>query len=114
VPTVSSAAWDRYGTDWVQLDAPRHLYLHSHRSLALAAAQAGLKVAALACDSTSFQFWGSEQYRRDIALNDATSYAVDPGASIFSVGDIARFEADAQRLNRERRGDQIDALLRSA
>ena len=114
VPTVSSAAWDRYGTDWVQLDAPRHLYLHSHRSLEQAAAQAGLRVAVLACDSTSFQFWGSEQYRRDIALNDMTSYAVDPGASMFSADDIARFEADASQLNRERRGDQVDALLRPA
>ena len=114
VPTVTSEAWDRYGTDWVQLDAPRHLYLHSHRSLELAAAQAGLRVAELACDSTSFQFWGSEQYRRDIALDATTSYAVDPGAAIFTPEQIAGFEAEAQRLNLVRRGDQVDALLQPA
>jgi SAM-dependent methyltransferase len=114
VPTVTSDAWDRYGTDWVQLDAPRHLYLHSHRSLELTAAQAGLRIAELACDSTSFQFWGSEQYRRDIALDDAASYAVDPNASIFTADQIAGFEAEARRLNLVRRGDQVDALLRPA
>ncbi|HUA56815.1 MAG TPA: class I SAM-dependent methyltransferase [Candidatus Sulfotelmatobacter sp.] len=112
VPTVSSEAWARYGADWVQLDAPRHLYLHSHRSLAVAAAKAGLAVASLACDSTAFQFWGSEQYRRDVALDAPTSYAVDPAASIFTPADIARFEAEALQLNAAQRGDQIDVVLR--
>ncbi|MEJ0070465.1 MAG: class I SAM-dependent methyltransferase [Pseudomonadota bacterium] len=114
VPTVSSAAWDRYGIDWVQLDAPRHLYLHSHRSLELTAAQAGLRLAGLECDSTAFQFWGSEQYRREIPLYAANSYAVDPSASAFTADDIARFDAEASQLNRDRRGDQIAAVLRPA
>jgi SAM-dependent methyltransferase len=112
VPTVSSDAWARYGADWVQLDAPRHLYLHSHRSLAVAAAKAGLAVVSLACDSTAFQFWGSEQYRHDIPLDAPTSYGVDPAVSIFTPADIARFEADALQLNAAQRGDQIDVVLR--
>jgi len=112
VPTVTSEAWERYGAEWVQLDAPRHLYLHSHRSLAVAAAKAGLAVASLACDSTAFQFWGSEQYRRDIVLDAPNSYAVDPAASIFKPADIARFEAEAAGLNVAQRGDQIDVVLR--
>ena len=29
IPTVTSWAWRSYGVDWVQLDAPRHLFLHS-------------------------------------------------------------------------------------
>jgi SAM-dependent methyltransferase len=114
VPTVSSDAWERYGADWVQLDAPRHLYLHSHRSLTLAAAQAGLAVAALECDSTAFQFWASEQYRHDIPLYAGNSYEVDPAESLFTDADIGRFEAEAQRLNAARRGDQIAAVLRVA
>ncbi len=114
VPTVTSEAWARYGADWVQLDAPRHLYLHSHRSLAHAASAAGLAVVALECDSTAFQFWGSEQYRRDIPLFAPTSYAVDPAAAPFSAADIARFAAEADRLNQAHRGDQIVALLHVA
>jgi len=29
IPTVTSWAWRHYGEDWVQLDAPRHFFLHS-------------------------------------------------------------------------------------
>jgi SAM-dependent methyltransferase len=112
VPTVTSEAWARYGADWVQLDAPRHLYLHSHASLGLVAKQAGLAIADLACDSTAFQFWGSEQYRRGVALDAPTSYAVDPAASGFSAADIAGFDAEARALNAAGRGDQIDVVLR--
>jgi hypothetical protein len=112
VPTVSAEAWTRYGADWVQFDAPRHLYLHSHASLAAVAAQAGLAVVSQVCDSTGFQFWGSEQYRRGIALDAPTSYAVDPAASGFSPAEIAGFEAAARALNAAGRGDQIDVVLR--
>lgn len=41
---VPSQAWREYGVHWVQLDEPRHLYLHSVdslRAVAANAAQAG-------------------------------------------------------------------------
>jgi len=113
VPTVTSEAWERYGVDWVQLDAPRHFYLHSHESLRWLAKGAGYAVVDLWCDSTAFQFWGSEQYVRDIPLEDARSYRVDPAASPFSAEEIAGFEREAERLNREVRGDQVCVVLRS-
>ena len=33
IPVASSYAWTHYGVNWVQLDAPRHLFLHSDRSI---------------------------------------------------------------------------------
>jgi 2-polyprenyl-3-methyl-5-hydroxy-6-metoxy-1,4-benzoquinol methylase len=33
IPTIDSWAWEEYGADWVQLDAPRHFYLHSRTSI---------------------------------------------------------------------------------
>src|SRR4030042_96281 len=33
IPVVSSYAWEEYGTNWVSLDAPRHLFLHSEKSM---------------------------------------------------------------------------------
>ena len=33
MPIVSAFAWEYYGVHWVQLDAPRHFYLHSHKSI---------------------------------------------------------------------------------
>ena len=43
IPLVSFA-WQKYGTHWVQLDAPRHLCVHSERSFGLAARKAGLRI----------------------------------------------------------------------
>ena len=106
IPVASSEAFETYGADWVQLDAPRHLYLHTRRSIDLLAREAGLEVNGVVYDSTAFQFWGSEQYRRDIPLRDPRSYRNDPAHSIFSPSDIEAFAARADRLNREERGDQ--------
>lgn len=111
IPTVSSYAWEHYGADWAQLDAPRHLYLHSRESLARAARQAGLRVIDQLYDSSSFQFWGSEQYRRDVALTSPNSFQVNPRASLFSRRDISRFSKEAKRLNASGRGDQAAFYL---
>ena len=35
IPTVSSFAWRAYRENWIQLDAPRHIFLHSLESMRL-------------------------------------------------------------------------------
>jgi len=92
IPLVSSYAWERYRTDWVALDAPRHLFLHSQQSMRLLAQRVGFEIADVLFTSGAAQFWGSEQYARDIPLMDERSYARNPDGSIFSRDDIARFE----------------------
>jgi SAM-dependent methyltransferase len=67
-PVTGTFAWRHYGTRWVQLDAPRHLYLHSVASLSALAATAGFAVDHVEFDSTEFQLWGSELYLRDLPL----------------------------------------------
>lgn len=113
IPAAGGAAWRRYREDWVQLDAPRHFYLHTERSLALVAGQAGLKVAEISYDSNGFQFWGSELYRRGIPLQDPRSPAT-PGDSIFPAEQLAAWEDEARALNEARDGDQFLAVLRPA
>lgn len=106
VPTVSSWAWEHYGVNWVQLDAPRHLYLHSLNSMKLLAKQCGLQVKNIVYDSFAFQFWGSEQYEQDIALNDKRSYAVSPNSSPFSPAQIETYTKQSNLLNKKKQGDQ--------
>ncbi len=113
-PLTSSYAWEHYRTNWVQLDAPRHLFLHSPKSLGLLADQAGFQLKEMACDATIFQFWGSEQYALDIPLMDERSYGRDPGRSIFSEADIREFERKTAALNDENRGDQACFYLYKA
>ena len=106
VPLVSSFAWQKYGVNWVQLDAPRHFYLHTPKSISILAETTGFNLGPVLFDSTSFQFWGSEQYLRGIPLMDERSYAVNPRKSIFSKDDISAFEKRAHELNSKKRGDQ--------
>jgi SAM-dependent methyltransferase len=113
MPVASSTAFEIYRADWVQLDAPRHLYLHTPRSVSLLAQAAGLKIVDVVYDSTAFQFWGSEQYRRDIPLRDPRSYLMNPDASPFTRTEIEVFEARARQLNAEGRGDQAAFYLRA-
>jgi 2-polyprenyl-3-methyl-5-hydroxy-6-metoxy-1,4-benzoquinol methylase len=112
IPTVSSTVWKEYGVDWVELDAPRHLYLHSHKSLKIAAERAGLFISEMYCDSVDFEFWGSEQYRRDIPLRASNSFYTDPGASVFSYREIAEFQRKTKAANDDLLGGRIVAILR--
>lgn len=112
IPTVSSFAWREYGVDWCALDAPRHLYLHSVKSIRLLAQQAGFTVEGIRSDSTTFQFWGSEQYRRDIPLMTPGSHAIAPAAGAFTAAELKAFARRAARLNRDDDGDQIVVTLR--
>jgi len=109
VPTVSSLAWEEYREHWVQIDAPRHLYLHSTRSLEVLARRAGFSVTRVEHDSTGFQFWGSEQVRRGIPLVRAGADRWDAG--LFSTRDHARFKRRARELNDAGRGDQVAIML---
>lgn len=106
IPIVSSFAWEHYGENWVQLDAPRHFYLHSRESLQRVAAQAGLRLEDVEHDSTEVQFFGSELYRRDIPLSE--------GGGVFSRREMRDFRRRAEALNREERGDSAAFYLRRA
>jgi len=68
IPVADCTAWERYRGNWVQLDPPRHLHLHTRASMELLAARAGLTVREVICDSTAFQFTGSEGYAQDVPL----------------------------------------------
>lgn len=112
IPTVSSYAWRHYQSDWVQLDAPRHFFLHSRESIAEAAAKAGLKVFDVMYDSGEFQFWGSEQCRQGIPLVSDRSYARHRDQAPFTAADINRFRARARELNASGDGDQAAFFMR--
>ena len=111
IPTVSSFAWKYYRTNWVQCDAPRHLFLHSTTSLSLLAQKAGFRVSRIIYDSTDFQFWASAQYALDIPLWSQDSYAVDRKRCPFDDSTLRSFQLRAAELNDAENGDQAIFLL---
>jgi len=64
----SEYIWQRYSTHWVQIDAPRHLLIHTLKSFEILTKKVGLKIKKIIFDSTDFQFWGSELYKMGIPL----------------------------------------------
>jgi SAM-dependent methyltransferase len=108
---VIGALWERYGVNWVQLDPPRHLFLHTKASFLALAERCGLQACGVIDDGGAFGFWGSEQYARDIPLMSPKSYFIDPQHSIFGADAIAKFELEAQALNAGGRGDQTCFFL---
>ena len=114
MPTVSSRAYSIYQQDWVQLDAPRHLAVLSRSGMAELCRANGLQVVTVRDDSTSFQFWGSEQVRRRIPLSRAGSHTGDPEGSRFTRAQLARWGRAATEANRAGEGDQAAWVLRPA
>lgn len=104
IPLVDSELWDRYGTDWIELDAPRHFYLHSHDSIKRLAHAAGLTLKNVVFDSGEWEFIGSEQYRQNIPMRDPRSWFVDKKKSIFTNDDVLAFKKETDRINSIGRG----------
>lgn len=106
LPLADSFAWRHYGSCWVQIDAPRHFYLHTVASIELLAGRSGFTVDKIVYDSDEFQFWGSEQVKMGIALTDPRSFAGGNNPGLFSKMQLSAFKRRAQALNASRQGDQ--------
>jgi len=112
VPTAESEAWEQYRENWVQLDAPRHLFLHTRKSLEILAGQAGLRVTQCWCDSSCFQFWASELYQRGLSLYDENGIPRNP-VNYFSGRQLKALARRAEDLNAKNRGDQLVVVMRA-
>jgi 2-polyprenyl-3-methyl-5-hydroxy-6-metoxy-1,4-benzoquinol methylase len=111
-PVMGNFAWRTYGANWVQLDAPRHIFVHTPKSISLLAKRTGLDLTGIMYDSTGFQFWGSEQQQQNIPLLDERSVAVSKRKMIFSRKHLWKFDQLAKALNKQDDGDQACFFFR--
>ncbi len=112
LPLADSWAHNHYGTNWVQLDAPRHDYLHTPESVGILAGKCGFAVADTFYDSYELQFWASEQYAKDIPLRSERSWSENPAKSPFTPEQMDDWRRHAEELNRSGQGDQAMFYLR--
>lgn len=99
LPVSGSEIARRYGKFWWSLDAPRHIYLFSTKSMALLAAKCGLTVKRTHFEGTIDDFLASEQHKAGIPLLDARSYVVSKDFSAFSASEMKDFESRIARQN---------------
>jgi len=98
IPVSDCYAFRKYGVYWFQLDAPRHLYLHSVRSMSMLAKESGFKIKRIIYDSTNSQIINSE--------TNTFSYQIQQ----TFVQKVYRY-FEAKRLNLLNDGDQACFLM---
>lgn len=111
MPVKNDYIWKLYGENWVQIDAPRHFLIHTLKSFDFLVKKTNLKVLKIMFDSNEFQFWGSEQYKRDIPLESKKSYGINPKKSIFTKHQIKKYKKRSEELNGKNLGDQAFFIL---
>jgi hypothetical protein len=85
--------------------------LHTKKSIKHLASLAGFKIIRTDYDSRNWQFWGSEQYLRDIPLLAENSFYINTSKSIISKKEIDKFVEQTKILNGKGEGDQAEFYL---
>jgi SAM-dependent methyltransferase len=105
IPVSDAQVWKDEGTFWVQLDAPRHLHIPSIKGLQGMAEKLGFHVISTVFDSTEFQFWGTEIYKKGLPLRESNP------EKLFSTEELSKFKNKALLYNEEGKGDQACIYL---
>ncbi len=113
IPVVSKPLMGKYGGNVVSLDAPRHLFIHSLKSITGLIEKNQLTLYNMVFDAEAFSIMGSEQYSRGISnVNDERSHFQNPAGSIFKPSDIERFEYEIKALNQKGESDNVALYIR--
>jgi SAM-dependent methyltransferase len=107
IPVASSFAWREYGVNWVNMDPPRHFFLHTFASIRLLADQAGLELQETRHEGNPELFWASEQYAKDIPMSDPRSKKSSLIGKIFMFLRMWRDKARSRELNQSGQGDLV-------
>jgi SAM-dependent methyltransferase len=112
-PMMGTWFWEKFGTSWWELDAPRHLFVHTPASLEIVARAAGLVLERVEFESSAVEVIASEQIARGIPWRDPRSwYSLSPSPEKSRELD-ARSEL-VRRLNDEGRGGRAILIFRRA
>ena len=103
IPVVDSFSWRKYGVSWYQIDAPRHLFLHTVKSMTLLANENNLELLNTVYDSNENQFYFSEKYIRGNNSSDKTK---------FNSKQFKEWRKHAAMLNRINDGDQAGFVFK--
>ena len=101
IPLSDSDISKNYGPHWWSLDAPRHIYLFSIKSMQLVAKKCGLEVIHIHFEGTIDDYIASEQHRNGTPLLSDRSYVVTNDYSAFTAGQLQNFEVLIAEQNKK-------------
>jgi ubiquinone/menaquinone biosynthesis C-methylase UbiE len=106
IPVMGGVAWKIYNIDWFQIDAPRHLYLYTEKSMKYMCQQIGFEIYDVRYDSTCSQFCISEYYKKTKkSFEQICRQSVDADV-------IKKYKKQARLANKRHQGDQAIFYLR--
>ena len=108
MPVFPNIAFDMFSTYWFQLDAPRHIILHSRKSMEYLAQLHGLSIQKVEYNSNMSQFIRSFLYMKGISYNEQTSELI---RQFFSESDIKEMDQNAVTANKNGYGDHAAFYL---
>lgn len=107
IPVKSEFVWETFGVNWYQIDAPRHLFLHTIKSLEILCSKTNLIIEDIIFDSSYLLFTNSQKYSKDIAMRDEEWSTLS-----FSDEDIKNYKNQVKQLNEDKNADQATFILR--
>jgi 2-polyprenyl-3-methyl-5-hydroxy-6-metoxy-1,4-benzoquinol methylase len=114
IPIMSKTLFDKYGVNMVSLDAPRHFFIHSIKSIKMLLHKIGFDVKKVIYDAKVFDVIGSEQYLRDISLHDSRSYTINKKNTVFSKKEISGFKKSINDLNKQEKSSSVALYIEKA
>lgn len=96
IPVFGTYFWRRFGTNWVELDAPRHLYLMAPETVGWLANETGFRIRYCYYDSAPWEIAGSLRYERGLSLRDDITSSASP----FTREELDRLKPQVDQLNK--------------
>lgn len=102
VPVYPNIAFDMFGEHWYQLDAPRHIFLHSKESMEILTKMHGLRIVKKEYDSNRNQIIRSFLYEKDVPFYDQTPEVVE---QYFNLATLKELDKNSDIANENEIGD---------
>jgi len=109
-PVMGTYNWNKYRENWMELDAPRHFFIHSLKSMQLLIEESGFELNKIVFDDNEYTLIGSEQYTKDIPLNDPRSY-VNKKSTLFTEDEIKVYGDVVKKNNENKQGGRASFYL---
>lgn len=106
IPTYPNIAFEQFGPYWYQIDAPRHIFLHSKESLAYLAEKSSLMIQNTCYDSNNSQFIRSYFYEYGILFWEQRKLIHE----YFSAQEIEEMDRASVAANEREYGDHMRVL----
>lgn len=108
IPTVSSYAWSKYKEYWFSLDAPRHFFLHSIKSISILCDKCNFNINEILYDSHDGLIRSVLYKRKEWNINKQNKYLY----SIFGILPFIFHKIFSKYLNKKELGETIKIILK--